>query len=187
MAFLSRDKILGMGFTSVGNNVYISDKASFYGCSNISIGNNVRIDDFCVISAGRGGVEIGDYVHVAVYSSLIGAGRIFLGNYCNISSRVSIYSSNDDYTGAGMTNPMIPDEFKKVYSADVVLGEHVIVGSGSVLLPGITLGEGVAVGALSLVNKDCEAFWVYAGNPLKKIKERKKDLLCLERAFLMKK
>ncbi|EJN5866086.1 dTDP-4-amino-4,6-dideoxy-D-glucose acetyltransferase VioB, partial [Escherichia coli] len=55
MAYLDEIQLKEMGFKSVGENVKISDKASFYGCDNISIGNNVRIDDFCVFSAGEGG------------------------------------------------------------------------------------------------------------------------------------
>ncbi|MEX8499566.1 acyltransferase, partial [Leptothrix ochracea] len=54
------------------------------------------------------------------------------------------------------------------------------------LLPGVTLHEGVAIGALSLVNRDCHAFGIYAGNPAKRIKERKRDVLALEAAFLTK-
>jgi acetyltransferase-like isoleucine patch superfamily enzyme len=184
MAMLSRAAIEAMGFALVGKNVQISDRASFYNTANIALGNNVRIDDFCVLSAGAGGIRIGDHVHIAVYSSLIGAGKITLSNFCNISSRVSIYSSNDDYSGATMTNPTVPSEFTGVTHADVFLGKHVIVGSGTIILPGITLEEGVAVGALSLVSKSCDAFGVYAGNPAKRIKERKRDLLELEKQFL---
>jgi galactoside O-acetyltransferase len=184
MAFIPRKKLEGMGFASLGQNVLISEKASIYNTANISIGNNVRIDDFCVLSAGVGGIKIGSYIHIAVYSSLIGAGEINLGDFSNISSRVSIYSSNDDYSGASLTNPMVPDEFKDVKSADVKLGKHVIVGSGSVVLPGVTLNEGVAVGALSLITRDCEAFSVYSGQPAKKIKARKMDILLLEKKLL---
>ena len=184
MAMLSLDSIAKIGFSSVGENVQISDKASFYNAANISLGNNVRIDDFSVLSAGVGGVQIGDHVHIAVYSSLIGAGKITLSDFCNISSRVSIYSSSDDYSGATMTNPTVPSNFTGVIHADIYLGKHVIVGSGSVILPGVTLEEGVAIGALSLVTKNCEAFGIYAGNPAKRIKERKRDLLDLEKQFI---
>lgn len=141
MAFLGPTKIAEMGFNSVGENVLISDRASFYNCGNISIGNNVRIDDFCVVSAGVGGIKIGSYIHIAVYSSLIGAGKITLGDFANISSRVSIYSSNDDYSGAYMTNPMVPEGLTNVEHADVMIGKHVIVGSGTVVLPGVVLEE----------------------------------------------
>ena len=187
MAILGREAIEALGFAFVGENVQISDRASFYGASRISLGSNVRIDDFCVLSAGVGGISIGDYVHIAVYSSLIGAGKVSLSDFCNISSRVAIYSSNDDYSGAAMTNPMVPSEYTGVTHADVFLGKHVIVGSGSVILPGVTLEEGVAVGALSLVQKNCEPFGIYAGNPARRIKERKRDLLELEQRFIASK
>lgn len=180
MAFLTRQQLNLMGFAELGTNVLISDKASIYGVSRIKIGNNVRIDDFCVLSAGEGGIEIGSYIHIAVYSSLIGAGKITLADFCNISSKVAIYSSNDDYTGEFMTNPMVPAEYTNVAHADVYLGKHVIIGSGSVVLPGVTLHEGVAVGALSMISKDCEAFGVYIGTPAKRIKSRKVGMVNCE-------
>lgn len=185
MSILTREQIRKLGFAHVGENCRLSDKASFYNCHHIHIGNNVRIDDFCVLSAGMGGIEIGNYIHIAVYSSLIGAGKIVLDDFSNISSRVSIYSSNDDYSGASMTNPMVPVAFTNVTHADVNIERHVIIGSGSVVLPGVTLGEGVAVGALSLVTKKCESFGIYSGVPAKRIKERKQDFLELEKKFLM--
>lgn len=184
MATLDRQAVARLGFASVGTNVVISDRASFHNCGGISLGNDVRIDDFCVLSAGAGGITIGSYVHIAVYSSLIGAGKITLSDFCNLSSRVSIYSSSDDYSGAAMTNPMVPSQYKKVKNADVFLGRHVIVGAGTVILPGVTLEQGAAIGALSLVVKDCKPFAVYAGIPAKFVRDRKRDLLELEKSFL---
>lgn len=181
---LTRDEIDRLGFASVGDNVQISDKASIYGSSRITIGSNVRIDDFCVLSAGVGGICIGQHVHIAVYSSLIGAGQITLSDFCNISSRVAIYSSSDDYSGESMTNPTVPSEFTGVDHGDVFLGEHTIIGSGSVILPGTRLETGVAVGALSLVNRNCAEFGIYAGNPAKRIKERSRNLLAVAERFL---
>lgn len=184
MAQLDRSAIDAMGFASVGQNVMISDRASFYNCAKISLGNNVRIDDFCVIAAGVGGISIGNYVHIAVSSSLIGAGKITMADFSGLSSRVAIYSSSDDYSGAALTNPTVPAQFTNVHSADVYLGKHVIVGSSSVILPGVEIEEGVAIGALALVNKNCNAFGIYVGNPAKWIKERKRDLLVLEKQML---
>lgn len=184
MAFLTEQQLITMGFSELGSNVLISDKASIYGASRIKIGSNVRIDDFCVLSAGEGGIEIGSYIHIAVYSSLIGAGKITLADFANISSKVAIYSSNDDYSGEYMTNPMVPAEYTNVTHADVTLAKHVIIGSGSVVLPGVTLHEGAAVGSLSMITKDCEAFGVYIGAPAKKIKNRKRELLALEEKFM---
>lgn len=180
MPMLSQDAIAKLGFASVGESAQISDRASFYGTDRITLGDNVRIDDFCVISAGSGGICVGRHVHIAVYTSLIGAGCISLGDFCNLSSRVALYSSNDDYSGTSMTNPTVPADFTNVTHADVTLGRHVIVGSGSVILPGVTLEDGVAVGALSLVNRNCKAFGMYAGNPARRIKERSRALLEVE-------
>jgi acetyltransferase-like isoleucine patch superfamily enzyme len=184
MAIMCAEQLAQAGFKSVGKNVRISDKASFYNAANISIGDNSRIDDFCVLSAGVGGIEIGRNVHLAVYSSVIGAGAITLSDFCNISSRVSIYSSSDDYSGMTMTNPTVPPEFTGVSHADVSIGRHVIIGSGSVVLPGVRCGEGAAIGALSLVRDICQPFGIYAGVPAKLIRERRQDLLKLEQQYL---
>ena len=79
-----------------------------------------------------------------------------------------------------MTNPTVPSEYTGVHHAPVSLGCHVIVGSGTVILPGAVLEEGVAVGALSLVKGRCCEFGIYSGVPAKRISERKKNLLDLE-------
>lgn len=184
---LSRESLDAMGFKSIGENVKISDRASFYGASRITLNSDIRIDDFCVISAGAGGISIGNNVHIAVGAILIGGGKITLCDFVGISSRASIYSSNDDYSGAYMTGPTLPDVYTNVQHADVFVGKHGIVGSGTVILPGVILEEGVAVGALSLVNKNCDAFGIYVGNPARRIKERKRDLLKLEKQLISSK
>jgi acetyltransferase-like isoleucine patch superfamily enzyme len=177
MAYLGQQGLRDLGFKHLGSNVELSDKASVYGAARIEIGDNTRIDDFCVLSAGEDGISIGKHVHVAVYTSLIGAGRIEIGDFANLSSRVSVYSSNDDYSGEYMTNPTIPAEYTNVTKLPVTIGSHVIVGSGSVILPGVTLRSGAAVGALSLIKSDCDAFGIYAGVPAKRIGDRKRGLL----------
>ena len=184
MALLSAQTLVAMGFTTVGRNVRVSDRASFHGVSRIRLGDDVRIDDFCVLSAGAGGIHIGSHVHVAVYSCMIGAGRITLGDFANISSRVSIYSSSDDYSGASMTNPTIPDAYKNVDHAEVRIGRHVVIGSGTVILPGAVLEDGVAVGALSMVRDHCAEFGIYAGVPARRVRERSRELLEVEQRFL---
>jgi galactoside O-acetyltransferase len=183
MAFLSTQALKSLGFKSFGADVRVSNLASIHGASLIRLGSHVRIDDFCILSAGEGGIDIDSYVHVAAYSSIIGAGRVTIREFANISSRVSIYSSSDDYSGASMTNPMIPDEYKKVDNGPVAIGRHVIVGCGSVVLPNINLEDGVAIGALSLVRCSCAPFTIHAGIPARQVGERSRDLLNLERRF----
>jgi dTDP-4-amino-4,6-dideoxy-D-glucose acyltransferase len=184
MALLTEQQLRACGFKAVGENVRVSDKASIYNAANISIGDNVRIDDFTVLSAGSGGITLGSHIHIAVYTSLIGSGAIVIGDFANLSSRVSIYSSSDDYSGETMTNPCVPDDFKNVNHADVTLEKHVIIGCGSVVLPGVTLHEGAAVGALSLVTHSCQAFGIYAGSPARLIKARSRHLLNVEQDYL---
>lgn len=179
-SYYAESELRGLGLKDYGERVCLSRKASLYGAANISLGSDARIDDFCVLSAGAGGIHIGSFVHVAVYSSLIGQGAIRIQDFSMTSGRVSVYSSNDDYSGAKMTNPTVPPEFTGVTHADVNIGRHVVVGTGSVILPGSVLEDGVAVGALSLVRGRCESFGVYAGTPARRVKERSRDLLDLE-------
>lgn len=180
-SFYSMEELQALGLKEVGQDVMISRKASFYRIENIIVGNHVRIDDFCILS---GKIELGDYIHVAAYSALYGGeAGIKLDDYVNISSRVTIYSLTDDYSGNSMTGPMIPDEYKKVKSQRVCIGRHVIIGSTSVVMPGVILREGSAFGSFSFVNQDSEAWSINVGIPAKKIKERQKNLLLLEDEF----
>jgi len=180
-SFLSVDELRAVGFRSVDDTAQVSRFASIYGYSRISIGARSRIDDFVILSAGEGGIHIGKNVHVACFSSLIGRSSIMLADFCNLSSRVSVYSSNDDYSGLTMTNPTIPDAFKATDHAPVIIERHAIVGCGSVILPGSRLGEGAAVGALSLVRGELEPFILYAGVPARAIRARSRELLSVER------
>ena len=179
-SYFDTTELLKMGFRSLGKDVKLSRKASIYNPKDISIGDYSRIDDFCVISAGEGGIDIGRNVHIAVYVLMMGKAKISLGDFSGLSSRVSIYSSNDDYSGEAMTNPTVDSKYTNVYSSPVTIGEHVIIGSGSVVLPGITVGRGTSVGALTIVNKDCAEFKVYIGSPMRCLKDRSRNLLLHE-------
>lgn len=184
MAFLTQEQLSNVGFKSIGENVLISDKASIYNAKNISLGSHVRIDDFCILSAGDGGIFLSDYIHIACYCSLIGKGKIVLKDFSGLSARVSVYSSNDDYSGRYMTNPCVPTEYTNVTSGDVTIEKHVIIGSGTIVLPNVTVGYGAAIGAMSLVSKSCEGKTIYLGNPLKRLKSRKLDFEELEKKML---
>jgi len=97
-----------------------------------------------------------------------------------LSQGVKIYSKTDDYTGKHMTNPMVPERYTGVTGGTVTIGRHGIIGSGSVILPKVTVGEGSSVGALSLVTKSLDPWGVYFGCPVKRLKGRSKGLLELE-------
>ena len=174
--FYTKEELQNIGFKSIGENVLISDKASIYRAKNIEIGSNVRIDDFCIISAGEGGIKIGNYVHRACYAHLIGAGQIIVEDHAQISGKVSIYSSSDDFSGEYLVGPTVPKEFTNVKNLKVHLKKYVVLGCNVVVLPGVTLEEGCAVGALSLVNKNLESYKIYGGSPIKILKDRKSTM-----------
>jgi dTDP-4-amino-4,6-dideoxy-D-glucose acyltransferase len=135
-----------------------------------------------VLSAGSKGIHIGSYVHLACGCYLFGSSdQIVLEDFTSVSSRVAIYTANDDYTGGYMTNPTVPDEYRNVNSGPVTLRKHAIVGTGSVILPGVEIGLGGSVGALSVVREDIADFLVVFGNPQKVIGKRGNQLLELEK------
>lgn len=181
-SFLSKEELIKIGFKKIGKNVFLSRKASIYGPENMEIGNNVRIDDFCILS---GKIKLGSYIHIAAYSALFGGEEgIIMEDFTTLSSRVCVYAVSDDYSGESLTNPMIPKEYKNLNTGKVILRKYVIIGSGSVILPSVEIKEGTAVGALSLVNKSLDEWSVYAGIPVRKINERSKKILDLEKEFL---
>lgn len=181
-SFYSEDELKELGIKSIGKNVLISKKASIYGANNICIGNNVRIDDFCIMS---GNINIGDYVHIAAGCLLFGGKKgIVLEDFSGISSRGAIYAESDDYSGNFLTNPMVDDKYKNVDGEKVILKKHALVGTGSTILPGVIIGEGSSVGAMSLITKSLEPWGIYVGIPCKKIKDRSRKILELEKEFL---
>jgi len=184
MGFLTEEQINSIGFKYIGKNVKISDKCSIYGASNIEIFDESRVDDFCILSAGIGGIKIGKYVHIAAYCSLIGQELIEMQDFSGLSSRVSLYSSSDDYSGSAMTNPCVPKEFTKVKNGSVILEKHVIIGVGSVVLPNVTIGYGSAVGAFSLITRNVKSMSIVSGVPFKYLKGRKDGFIEKEKLLL---
>jgi acetyltransferase-like isoleucine patch superfamily enzyme len=181
-SFYTPAELKKLPFKAIGKDVLISRYARIYSMKTIEIGSNVRIDDFCLLS---GKIKIGSHVHVSAYSSLVGGDAgVVLEDFVNISERVAIFAKTDDFSGATLTNPTIPEKYKNVVEAQVILKKHVIIGVGGSVLPGVTLGEGSVVGAKSLVKKSTEPWSIYAGLPARKIKDRKRDLLKLEKQFL---
>ena len=182
MPFLSQEQIVSMGFKSIGKNVRISDKAAIYNTDQIEIGDNSRIDDFCVIS---GKVSIGRNVHVAVFCNIAGGSEgVTLEDFSGLAYGCNVFSQSDDYTGRTLTNPTVPTKYKCETKKAVHIGRHCIVGTNSLIFPGVILGEGCSVGAMSMVTKSTEEWSVYFGIPAKKLKNRRRDLLSLEQDYL---
>jgi acetyltransferase-like isoleucine patch superfamily enzyme len=182
MAYLSESQLLAMGFKFLGKGVKVSDKAAIYNCDQIEIDDNSRIDDFCVIS---GNVSIGKYNHITPMCLVAGGvpGVIF-HDFCTLAYGVKVFSQSDDYLGDSLTNSNIPKKFKKEIFKKVTVNRHVIIGAGSVVMPGVEIAEGCSIGAMSLVTKSTSSWGVYIGVPAKRARERSKNLLNLEKLFL---
>jgi acetyltransferase-like isoleucine patch superfamily enzyme len=182
--YFKSEELAEMGFKSVGENVIIAINCTLVGLENISLGNNIQIDENVFIAANSGPLDIGDYVHIGGGCHLSCAGGVTLSDFCGLSQGVKIYSATDDYTGYSLSNATVPEKYKKVKIAPVFLGRHVIIGSGCVILPGVQIGIGSSVGALSLVTVSLKEWGVYFGAPAKRIKARSKKLLELEKKLL---
>lgn len=181
-SFLTNDELDLVGFKRLGRNVSISRKSSFYLPHMIEIGDNVRVDDYCVISGGAG-LQIGCNVHVGAFSAIYGGAGVTLGDFSGLSARVSIYSESDDYSGDYMTNPTVPRQYRQCHSAPVAIGRHAVVGVNATVMPGVIIGEGAAVGAHSFVTQSCDPWTIYFGSPARKLKQRSRRLLSLEQAL----
>lgn len=172
-SFLTIEEIEEIGLKSYGSNLLISRKASIYGASHIIIGDNVRIDDFCILS---GHITIGSNVHISAYVALYGAMEIELKDFSGISPRSTIYSAMDDFSGDYLIGPIHPKGYTNVKGGKVLIERYVQIGCNCVIFPNLTIAEGSVVGAMSLVKESVGKWGIYAGVPLKKIKNRKKDL-----------
>lgn len=182
MPYFTQEELEKIPFKSLGKNVKISTKASIYEPEKIEIGDNSRIDDFCVIS---GNVKIGRNVHITAMCLIAGGEPgIVLEDFTTLAYGVKVFSQSDDYSGETLTNSTIPREFKNELKKQVIIKRLSIVGAGSIIMPGVILEEGTAVGAMSLVLKSTEPWGIYVGIPARKQKDRKKDMLKLLEMYL---
>lgn len=182
MGYYSQNDLEKLGIKKLGKNIKISTKASLCNPEELEIGNNSRIDDFCIIS---GKVTIGNNVQISVMCNLAGGEPgIVMEDFSTLAYNVHILTQSDDYSGATLTNPTIPDQYKKEIKKPIFIRKHVIIGTSSIIFPGVDLAEGCAVGAMSLVMESPEPWKILVGIPAKAIKDRKKDLLKLEELYL---
>ena len=180
--YYAREELQEMKFRKLGRDVLISRTSRLYSSEYISIGDYSIVDDFCVVS---GNIEMGRNVHLAHGCRVIGGREgIAMDDFSGLAFGVTIFAQSDDYGGGAMTNPTVPMKFRKIMRARVEIGRHAIVGAGAIIFPGVTLGEGSSVGSFSMVTKSTEPWSVYFGIPAKKIKNRRRDLLELEREYL---
>ena len=173
-SYYTTAELESIGLKSYGEGVLISKKVSFYGAATISVGNHVRIDDFCILS---GSITLGSHIHIGAYCAMYGSKGIVMEDYTGLSPRCTVFSASDDFSGDFLISPMAPVEQTNVKGGLVVVKRYSQIGAGSIIMPNLEIGEGVAVGAMSYVNKSLPEWTIYAGVPARKIRERKKGLL----------
>ncbi|MCQ2324811.1 MAG: acyltransferase [Paludibacteraceae bacterium] len=177
-SFYTKEELSILGLKSYGDNVLISRKVSIYSPQKISVGNNVRIDDYCLLS---GEITLGNNIHISAYSALYGAMGIEFKNNSGCSARTTIYSAMDDFSGDYLIGPMQPENKTHVTGGKVTIGEYVQLGAHCLVFPNLTIGTGSVVGALSLVTKDIPEWGIYVGIPAKFLRERSKNLVSLSK------
>jgi len=166
-----------------GKNVKIYPFAKIINPSLVEIDDNSQIDDFTFINAG-GGIKIGKYVHIASFTSVIGRGKLIMEDFSGLSTGCRIITVEEDYSGGSLTNPCVPMKYRTLYPGGFVkICKHAVLGTNTIVHPNVTIGEGAATGSNTLVIKDLEPWTIYVGSPAKKLKERSKDLLKLEKDF----
>lgn len=175
--FWNRDELDSFGFANLGRNVCISKYAMIYQPHLISIGDNVRIDDFAKLN---GRISIGSNIHIASYVCLMGSYGITLNDYSQISLRATLLSATDDFSGEFLVGPQIEPVFRKITGGEIILERHALVGAGSMIFPSVILREGSAIGAMSFVFRSTKKWTIYFGNPAVPIKQRSQQMLQLE-------
>lgn len=176
-SFYTPEELAQIGLKSYGENVRISRYAQIYSPEKISIGDNVRIDDFCILS---GNITIGSHIHIAAYCALYGADYgIIMEDYTGLSARATIYAAMDDFSGDYLIGSIHEDKSINVTGGLVQICKYAQIGVGGLVFPSVCVGEGTVLGAMSMAKQALIPWSIYAGIPAKKIKNRSKGLLDL--------
>ncbi|MDF3131252.1 acyltransferase [Kiritimatiellaeota bacterium B1221] len=163
----------------------IYDQARIVGNrENFSLGAHSQIDDFVFCYTGAR-CEIGRNVHISSFCSIIGGGELVMEDFSGLSAGCRLITGSDDFTGPWLTNPTVPAEFTHVLRGKIRICRHAVLGTNAVVYPGVTIGEGAAVGAGCLVRKDLEPWTIYAGTNPKPVGKRDAEaILAKEKAYL---
>jgi acetyltransferase-like isoleucine patch superfamily enzyme len=156
-----------------GKGVRIYEGVRLVPPDQISIGDFSQIDEGVLIFAGQG-VEIGRHVHFAISSSITGGGSCIVHDFAGIGAGTRIVTGTELLEG-GLSNPTIPAHLRVVSRGRVEIHTHALLFTNSVVLPGVTIGEGAVVSAGSLVHRDLKPWSIYGGNPLVQIGVRSRD------------
>lgn len=155
---------------TIGDNVELrrSLEIRVHQSSEVKIDSNVRIDrGVRILGTNQAIIHLKEGVRVGLYSVFNGGDSISVGEKCLISGFVYLQTSMHGFKDKSMNvQAQGYDHAPVVLENDCWLGTHVVV------LPGVTLGQGVVVGSNAVVSKPIEKYKVVGGIPAKEIKER---------------
>jgi virginiamycin A acetyltransferase len=113
--------------------------------------------------------------------------KLIMGKFCALAHGVQFIMPDANHATTGVTaypfavfgeewaeNLAITD-YPFTPRGDTVIGNDVWIGMEATIMPGVTIGDGVIIGAKSVVTSDVAPFTVVAGNPAKKVKQRFDD------------
>lgn len=111
-------------------------------------------------------VEINDYVHIAAGE------KVSIGSNVLIASKVYISDINHgNYKNMNQDSPLVKPNYRKLSTSPVVINDNVWIGEGVCVMPGVTIGFGCIVGALSIVTKNIPDYSIAVGTPAVVIKK----------------
>lgn len=170
--WLTRQKLTERGIEA-GEGALVSSGALFF-TTRLVIGPKTRIDHGCILT---GDVVLGARIHLAPYCICYGKAGILIGDYSGFGAFTVMHSESDDYSGASMFGPCVPANAKRNHVAPIRIGRGVITGTRTTILPGVEIGDGVSVGAHSLVKANCLPWMIYAGVPARAIRAKESTRL----------
>ena len=152
----------------MGNNVIFEDNVLIFHPGNVEIGNNVYIGHNSILKGyHKNFLKIGDNCWIGQMCYMHSAGGITIGQAVGIGPGVKILTSV--HKENNLTNPIISNDLE---FDEVVINDDCDIGIGSIILPGVKIGQGSIVGAGSVVTKNIPKYSVYAGNPARLLRTR---------------
>ncbi len=109
-------------------------------------------------------VFLGDNVYANFNLTIVDDADIYIGNKVMFGPNVTVATAN---------HPILPELRERAlqYNKEVRIGDNVWIGSGAIIVPGVTIGENSVIGAGSVVTKDIPANVVAVGNPCRVLRE----------------
>jgi len=187
--FLSNKELLSLNFKKLGKNVFIDKNVYIPNTTNISIGNNVRIDMGSIISVPKNGkIIIKNNVHISPYN-LIYCGnnyKIVFENHSGLAAGCKLYGRTENYDGTYLMNPTHKIEDVELIEGNIILEKFATLGCDTVLFPGSKIPLGTVIGSKSLYTgkKELNKWSIYAGNPIRFFRKRNKSCKLLSNKYI---